>query len=180
MSEKEYVPFVIDVGLEEVETWAGDARPLFPVASDVRFKVVGVENDGKMITVQSEAIEGEHAGGRVWTNYMYTNPTGLKRTKAIMVACGAGLGQINSDDLLNAEYYGDVKHEEGKATPDAMGNPRPPKTFANVFNERAKLDDGGGEADPPPPPVTRSTTAATPAAAAKPDKAQGQTRNRRA
>lgn len=155
----EYQPFSIDMNLEDVATWDGKQRPLLPVGTDYHFKVVGVENNGKMITIQSEVLEGEHAGSFVWTNYMYTNQTGLKRLKTFALACGAGLGQINSDDFMGASYYGDVIHQDGKATPDAMGNPREPKTFANVINERASLDGGATTADPAPPPITRSAPA---------------------
>lgn len=185
----EYQGFEIDMNMENVEAWDGRQRPLLPIGVGYHFKIVNVENDGKQITVQSEVLEGEHAGSFTWNNYNYTHTVGMKRLKALMVAVGASLGRISSDELMGGEYYGDIVHNEGKATPDELGNPREPKTFANVINERAQLDEAEAATadDPPPPPITRSTTTTAAASASNgagagggDDKPKPATRSRRA
>lgn len=164
MSNQGYQSFTIDLDLTETQAWDGEDRPLLPEGVGYHFKIVDVKNDGKQMTTKNEVLDGEHAGSFAWTNYNFQNDVGLKRIKALAVAVGAGLGRINSDEFLGATYYGDIVHRDGQAKPDASGNVRPAKTFANIIRERASLDgEGGGEgqaeADPTPPPITRAAPA---------------------
>lgn len=175
MAQKEYVPFEMDLNLDEVEAWSGEDRPLLPVGT-YHVKINNFENvEGKWIAVEFEVLEGEQAGGRCWNNYNLGNKVGIARLKQLAIACGASMSRINSDEFLGAQLYVDVIHNEGAAKPDAMGNPMKPRTFANVQNERAQLGEGeslgapndainadDGEADPPPPPITKETPAPKP------------------
>lgn len=180
MAQQEYQPFEMDLNLEEVPSWDGKDRPLLPIGEGYHFRVVNVTNDGKQITIESEVLEGEHTGSHAWNNYNFSNEVGLKRLKNFAVACGAGLGRLNSDDFMGAEYYGDVIHNEGKPKPDSMGNPLPVKTFANIINERRTLGTVEAQPEEEPPPVTRQAKPADKPAETKPAGEKRQTGARRA
>lgn len=164
----DYVPFEVDIDLENVETWDGEARPLVPIGA-YKVEIVNVKNHGKRIEVKFKIVEGEQAGAFVWNNYQIDNDTGQKRMKSLVVACGGTLGRINSNELMGATLFVDVIHNEGKVQTDDMGNPKPVKTFANVVKERSlQAEESGGaeaaaEPEPEKPPVTR-TAQSTPAA----------------
>jgi len=171
----EYQPFEVDLNLEQVETWDGQQRPLLPVDAGYHFKVVGVDNDGKQITIQSEVIEGgagetdSQVGSYCWNNYNIQHKVGLKRLKCFMVAIGASLGKFNSDEVMGQAYYADIVHNQGKAQVDpTTGQTMEPRMFANVINERGGLGDEGGTTEPEKPPITRSAAPATPAAPTAP------------
>ena len=184
----DYQPIEMEVNLEEVQVWDGEQRPLLPEGT-YRARIVNFESKGRQISVEFEVIDGDQAGGRAFENYNLDYPAGLSRLKCLAIACGAGLSRIISDEFVNAELYIDVTHNEGKSKPDANGNPKPAKMFANVKNERKALaegestGDGGGDdgaQDPEPPPITREEPAKVePAPAAKPADQSRQTRGRR-
>lgn len=161
MANDNYEPFEVDIDLSQTDSWDGEDRPLVPIGS-YKAEIVGVTNKGKRIEVKFKILEGEQAGAFVWNGYQIDNETGLKRMRNLVVACGGSLNRINSNELMGAVLYVDVIHNEGKAKPDDMGNPKPTKTFANVQKERSLQAEEGAADDPEPekPPVTRQTAPA--------------------
>lgn len=178
----EYQPFTIDLNLEEVEAWSGEQRPLLPVGT-YHVEVANITQEDKYIAVEFRVLEGEHADGRAWNNYMLGTKPGQARLKQLLIACGASLQHFNSDELVGQKLYVDVVHSVGKARVNDMGEPMEPKTFANVQNERAQLAEMDGAEDPEPPPITRQAAQPAPAPAAQPAQeaaASGARRGRRA
>lgn len=161
-SSEEYQPFEVDLDLSSGESWDGEDRPLVPIGS-YKVEIVGVKNLGKRIEIKFKVVHGEHVGAFVWNNYQIDNETGLKRLRCLMVACGASLGRVNSNELMGALLYVDVIHNDGKAKTDDLGNPKPVKTFANVQRERSlQSEEGGnGTAEVEKPPITRTAEAST-------------------
>lgn len=159
MATAPYAPFTINVNLEEVPTWDGKDYPLVPVGT-YAVKIVNVTND-KQLKVEFEIVEGEHASSKLFGNYNPGHEVGLKRLKCLMVACGAPLGEFNSDHLMDCTILVDVIHNQGKGQVQPDGTVKGgDKTFANVVNERAlEPAEEQQEAEPEPPPITKANKA---------------------
>lgn len=156
----DFADVVIQTDFTELDTYDGSQRPLLP-KGDYTLKVVHVEqktlNGKPAIVVESEVVEPvEHAGAKVWNNYFLKSKddTGLKRLKALMVACGASLDAFRAAEIMDVSYRAEIIHTEGKGKLDADGNELPSKTFANVIRERP-LEDGATQAAVEPPPITK-------------------------
>lgn len=164
---QDYEPIVMDLDVSGAKEWSGEPRPLLPPGR-YKFKIVSVKQakTAGQFEFKFEVVDGEFAGQFAWNNYNYGHEVGLGRLKHLMQECGASLTQFNSDELVGQFIYADIVHSQGKARPDAMGQPMEAKTFANLINERSAAAeeqerDGGDqpepqpEPDPPAPPVTR-------------------------
>lgn len=167
MADTEFSDFVIETDLSNVTPWDGTPRPLQPVG-DYVLQVVNVEHKAAVgsgaatIAVKFTVVEGPEGsdvGAAVYNNYSLSDAA-KGRLAALVVACGGNLSQIRGGDLMNQTIRASIIHNEGKAKPDADGNPLPPKVFANVINELPFEEAPAAKAPAAKPPVQRQTAAA--------------------
>jgi hypothetical protein len=159
MAENQFADFSIELGEEfqNADAWGGEQRPLVP-PGDYKLTVVAIsQEDGNAapyIAVTFEVTEGESTGSRVYNNYSLS-PKAIGRLKSLMIASGMGLERFVASELMGATIMGTVVHTEGAAKVDAQGNAQPPRTFANLINERAVEVV---KAETKAPPITKATT----------------------
>lgn len=172
-NNQEFADFEVQIDLsgDDVRAWGGEQPPL-PPPGDYVLRVINVESkpakssQQPMVVVQSEIVSladggdaGDAAGGYVWNNYSLS-PKALGRLKSFMIACNGTLSKFQASEYLGVEYLGTIIHTEGQAQPDAQGNVKPARTFANVINERALEAPTEAPKAATKPPVTRATGAA--------------------
>jgi hypothetical protein len=158
----QYTEFEIAEDLSNVQEFAGDggggpALPPGEFVFDVVHLVQGTsKTNNPKIEVTFEVVEGEYQGTRLTNNYSL-QPQAIGRLKKLMVACGAQLDKIRSNELLGARIRASVVHNEGAIKMNADGTQMPPRVFANIANERP-LEVAQAVAATPPP-VTRAKAA---------------------
>ena len=161
----EFTDFEIEHDFTETQAWDGVQAPLVSIG-DHQFEIVNVsqkpnKNNETMLAFECVVVDGDDAGAKLWHN-INLNEVGYKRLKSLMVACGAGLGKFSASEMLGAKFLATVIHAEGKAVPDANGEVRAPKTFANLINERQlEAPEAKKAAAPKQPPVTQAKNGAT-------------------
>ena len=164
-NEQEFTDFEIQVDLTNTESWDGEAAPP-PPEGDYHVRVSQVkqepskEKQTPLLKVTFEVVDGELAGRKLFGNYNYTNDTGAKRLKALMVAANLRLDRFVASELLGCELMVTVQHRIVAGQPDANGNPGKDKTFSDVIKERPL--EGAAQAQAP------AAAAKAPAAAARP------------
>jgi hypothetical protein len=158
--EQEFNDFEIDVNLTDVEAWGGEGFPLAP-AGDFALTLTNLEqkpsskNQPMIVATFVIADEGEHNGKKVWNNYSLQEQS-RGRLKALSVACGARLDKFIASEHVGQTIRATIVHVDGQASIDAQGNPRPPRTFANVINEMPLEEVAQQEVAPPAkPPVLK-------------------------
>ena len=164
-TEQEFTDFEVQLDLTNTEAWDGEAAPPLP-EGDYHVRVANVQNKPSkekqtpMLAVTFEVVDGELAGRKIFNNYNYTNDTGAKRLKSLMVAANLRLDRFVASELLGAELMVTVAHRIVAGQPDANGNPGKDKTFSDVMKERPL--EGAAQAQAP------AAAAKAPAAAARP------------
>lgn len=162
-NEQEFTDFEVQIDLTNTEAWDGEAAPP-PPEGDYHVRVAFVksqpskEKQTPMLAVTFEVVDGELAGRKIFGNYNYTNETGAKRLKSLMVAANLRLDRFVASELLGVELMVTVAHRIVPGQPDANGNPGKDRTFADVMKERPL--EGAAQA-----PAAAKTA---PAAAARP------------
>lgn len=157
MAQNEFTDFEVQVDTTDVEAWGGEQRPLVP-PGDYLLKVVNLKQDTigqgtPAITATFEVVsEGPELGKHVYNNYPLTQKA-MGRLKALQMACGASLGSFKASEVFGQTILGTVTHTDSAPSVDANGNPRPPRTFANLINERAAEQEPAAPAAAPP--ITR-------------------------
>lgn len=164
-NEQEFTDFELEVNVENLQAWDGEARPPLPIG-EYKVKVTHVkhqlskEKQTPMIAVTFEVIEGDQTGGKVFNNYNIGNDTGLGRLKQLMVACGTRLDKFVASEVLGAELMLNVDHEIVQGAPDANGNPGKERTYARISHERAIESKKATTSAPAQrPPVTNKAPA---------------------
>lgn len=167
---QEFADFEVQVDLgEKVAAWGGDQRPLIPMGDYVgkivfvKQGTIGQGTPAIVVTTEiTEVADGGDAaqiGAKAYNNYPLTEAA-LGRIKQLQLAVGASLDAIRGSELMGAKYRFSITHSEGGGTPDANGNPRPAKTFANVCNEQPYEEAKAAPATKAAPPITRAATTA--------------------
>jgi hypothetical protein len=148
MSEQ-FTDFEIsDLGLNDVQEWGGEQRPLCaPGIYKLRVKSLekkaAKSSQQPMIAVTYEVVEafetGEGVeaaapGTHVYNNYSLSQKA-LGRLKAFSVACGAQLDKFIASQHIGAEIQGEVIHTRGADQVAGDGSVKEGGTFANVINE---------------------------------------------
>jgi len=167
-----YTPFEIDENLTDVQDFAGDGggAPALPPGEYVFDVVHLVQNTARSsgqskVEVTFECVEpAEHVGVRLNNNYSL-QPQAIGRLKRLMLACGARVDKIRSDEIIGGRIRASVVHNTGQpqSNPDgtpklgADGQPIPPRVFANIANERPMeaAQPQQQQQQVAPPPVTR-------------------------
>jgi hypothetical protein len=172
MAEHDSFEIDMDNSSEEIKEWSGEGfgPPEVPPGEYVVDVLSVGQKTSKakgtpMLEVEFEVAEGDFAGKKLSNNYVLTDAA-RGRIKKLQNACGARLDKIRSDELRGARIRVTVTHNpgnqqlgpDGNPKCDANGVPYPPRTFANVTNERA-LEEVKKEA-PAAPPVTRGKNSA--------------------
>lgn len=155
----QYTRIINDEDYSDVTPWGGEGGgPVLP-PGDYIFDVVNVEeaisrsnNDTYRVTFR--VVEGEHEGKEIVNSYS-RSPKAKGRIAALLVACGAPLKGFDSDAVIGSRMMATVIHRTGDKAFDPSGNELPPRTFANIANERPYAQ-AKAEVPPPPPPVTRA------------------------
>lgn len=164
-NEQEFTDFEVQIDLTNTEAWDGESAPP-PPEGDYHVRVANVKQEPAkssqtpMIKVVFEVADGDLAGRKLYGNYNYTNDTGAKRLKSLMVAANMRLDRFSAQELLGAELMVTVQHRIVPGQPDANGNPGKDKTFADVIKERPL--EGAAQTQAP------AAAAKAPAAAARP------------
>lgn len=168
--QQEFSDFEINVNTTEVQEWGGEQRPLVPIGDYVATivmvgnKPIGQNTPAVNITFEiNEGGDGTQVGGKLFNNYPLTEAA-LGRMKNLQLACGASLDAIRASELMGAKIRLTVIHTESAGTPDANGNPRPARTFANVCNEAPYEEKPATKAAAAKPPITQAAPPAKPAA----------------
>jgi hypothetical protein len=185
----------IDINLagDDVKPWSGEGgfQPPEVPAGEYTLDVIAVMQDtsksrgNPMIVVTFAVSDGDYAGKEVKGYYALTQKA-LGRVKRLMMAVGARLDKIRTDEILGGRLRATVIHQEAppQRGPDGnvkldpnTGEPYPPSVFAKVQNERpteeaqkaadataaknAKAVAAGKSAAAAAPPVTRGNASAT-------------------
>jgi len=170
----EFADFELNINLTETNAWDGEQAPLVD-PGEYQLQIVGFEhkpgNKAAMIEVKFEVqTEGQWKGAFVYNNYSLSDKA-IGRLKQLAVACGAQLGKIVASEYLGAVIEATVYHSDGAVKVDANGATMPPRTFANVKNERA-VQAAAPTKTASAPPVTKTVPAgAKPANGAAPRRA---------
>lgn len=180
--QHESVEIDMDLSSEEIKDWSGegfgppDVPPGEYVLDIVAAYTKSSKNNNPMVVVEFQVADGEFAGKQLTGWYTLTDAA-RGRIKRLMMAVGARLDKIRTDELLGGKLRATITHEPGQTptNPDGTvktgsdGQPLAPRLFAKVLNERPTEEaekHAQKAAAPNPPPVTRGTNnakATTPA-----------------
>jgi hypothetical protein len=142
----------INLGTDDIKDWSGEGgfQPPEVPAGEYTLDVLAVKQEtskskgNPMLVVTFAVSDGDYAGKEL-TGYYTLTQKALGRVKRLMMAVGARLDKIRTDEIVGGRLRATVIHQEAppQRGPDGnvkcdpnTGEPYPPSIFAKVQNER--------------------------------------------